>query len=344
MLSVGLVIKNYNELCTILDLPVVGGKQKQQQISNLQRFFSFDREGHSYIITNIFDSPKEKTDKRSEGNRGIYVSFIESILLDYFIKKDLRSCNFTRKQLWAMLGLVNNNYTCGYDDTNLMEYIQNRTDDLTIKPYHINKFYENTNKKLNDIINSAFKSLKNRRLIDYKDNEIVAVRKNHYFVIKDDRQIERILQIEKETLNDLGCKSLQEVKFSKDKKNVNMKRYLQIRNEKLFEYLNYDYIYYRYHIICNRKYLKQGLQENVTELKKTLNSKFKNSVNSQTLKEYAKNIRDYENGKTTFLYSDDFVDIQKILAEKLLDIDEELFDEYRDSVEPIEEPPFRKVG
>lgn len=243
-----------------------------------------------------------------------------------------------------MLGLVNENYIYGYDDTSLINHIQNRTEDLTIKSYHINKFYENTNKKLNDIINSAFKSLKNRRLIDYKDNEIVAVRKGHYSLIKDDRQIERILQIEKETLNDLGCKSLQEVIFNKDKKNVNMKRYLQIRNEKLFEYLNYDYIYYRYQIICNRKYLKQGLQENVTELKKTLNNKLKSSVNNQTLKEYTKNIKDYENGKTTFLYSDDFVDIQKLLAEKLLDIDEELFEEYRDNIEPIEEPPFKKVG
>lgn len=339
-----IVIKNYNELCNILDLPIVGGKQKQKQIANLKRFVNFRREGHSYIITEIFDSPKEKIDKRTEGNRSLYVTFIESILLDYFIKKNLRTCNFTKKQLWIALGLVNDNYTHGYGDNNLIDYIRDRAEGMSVKSYHINKFYENTNKKLNDIINSAFKSLKNRKLIEYTDNEIIAVRKGHYFVISDDNQIEKILQIEKDTLNDLGCKSLQEVIFNKDKKTINMQRYYQIRNKKLFEYMNYDYIFYRYHIVCNRKYLKQGLSENAAELRKALNSKFRDAVNNQTVKDYKKNIDNYKGGKTTFLYSDDFVNIQRVLAEKLLNIDEEIFNEYRQNIEPIEEPPFKKIG
>ena len=70
----GQIFKNYKELCSYLGEPVYqGGKQRQLQLKDWERYFSYKKEGYKFIITEVFDTPKEKIDKRSYGNRSKYV-------------------------------------------------------------------------------------------------------------------------------------------------------------------------------------------------------------------------------------------------------------------------------
>lgn len=68
-LQIGQEIKNYKILCELFEEPTKdGGKSKEYQLKDFQRYFRFHKEGRKFIITEIYDSPLEKEDGRSFGN------------------------------------------------------------------------------------------------------------------------------------------------------------------------------------------------------------------------------------------------------------------------------------
>ena len=79
--------KNYKELCEYLDEPIKTGKSKQLQLKDWERYFSYKKEGQKFIITEIFDTPKEKIDKRTNGNRSKYVQPFMDYVMSTFNEK-----------------------------------------------------------------------------------------------------------------------------------------------------------------------------------------------------------------------------------------------------------------
>lgn len=77
-LEVGKTYKNYKVICEILTEPINSGKSKQLQISNWNRYFSYDRDGNKFTITEIFKNPIKKEDKRCEGNNRVKESLVKS--------------------------------------------------------------------------------------------------------------------------------------------------------------------------------------------------------------------------------------------------------------------------
>ena len=90
MLQKGQVIKNYKELCEIMSWKVSAGKQKQIQLKDLERYCIFHKEGHKFIIDEVYSSPKEKIDNRKNqytqfkipdskwNNTGVYIIIDEN--------------------------------------------------------------------------------------------------------------------------------------------------------------------------------------------------------------------------------------------------------------------------
>ena len=67
----GQVIKNYKELCKVLDVePKAGGSSKKSQIKDIERYIKYEKQGQKFIIIKIYDNPKEKADKRSKNSGG----------------------------------------------------------------------------------------------------------------------------------------------------------------------------------------------------------------------------------------------------------------------------------
>lgn len=67
-LSEGQVIKNYKELCLLLNEPIKSGKSKNLQLDDWLRYFEYARQGNKYIIEKIYKEPITKEDKRGNGN------------------------------------------------------------------------------------------------------------------------------------------------------------------------------------------------------------------------------------------------------------------------------------
>lgn len=59
-LVVGMVIKNYKELCAILNEEAKTGKAKQLQLKNWKRYFDWEKDGQKFIIVDIYDTPLPK--------------------------------------------------------------------------------------------------------------------------------------------------------------------------------------------------------------------------------------------------------------------------------------------
>ena len=74
-LSEGLIIKNYKELCSILEIKVEAGNSKKAQLKELERFVGYHKEGQKFIIDEIYDEPLKKEDKRGLCNRTTYEAF-----------------------------------------------------------------------------------------------------------------------------------------------------------------------------------------------------------------------------------------------------------------------------
>ncbi len=317
-------IKNYKALCTLLEIPVLNGRAKRYQLDSLGRFFEYERVGNKYIITKIIDEPSQKNDLRVKGNHSIYVTYIESILLNYFITKGKAQCSFTRNNLWRELGMINDNYNLFFSGSSMLKKLQ--VYDHRINQWQLTNFYNRTRAKFNDILKCALNNLQNRKLIEYR--ECIWARKDsryghgrkQYFEVKKSTQIAAVMECEKEALKALNCRSIQEVIYSKDKK-VNWEKYCEIRNAFLYDKLGWDFVYKKFSIICNQKFLAEGLRENNDELLHYLNAEVIKATDAQADEILRKNREALKEGTTTFRYPNYYPDVQKKLSKKLLDID-----------------------
>ena len=325
----GLLIKNYRELCLMLNLSNNGGTQKEANLKRIQRFCRYERQGYKYIIKEIFDTPKDKEYKR--GNNSKYVKLIETLLLNEFIIMGKDELFFTKMQLFECLGMVNHSYRLNcYRKKEFLKELQSVDD--RVKLWHIRNAYSNSKRKLEEIIKSALNSLMNRELIEYCPNVVVAKKDGEYILVTNRYEINTIIKCETIALKKLNCKNLNEVMFNSNK-NININRYNNIVNEQLQETLGYDYAFRAYRIKCNEEFLQQGLEENINQLKKTLNNKIIDFLVNRAEKDLKKNKEDVKNKKTSFTYNNDYVDIQKFILTKILNIDEKYIDEFIDVLE-----------
>ena len=56
--------KNYRKICEYLHEPIKTGKAKQLQLEDWKRYFEYERDGNAFIITKVYDVPKEKIRKK----------------------------------------------------------------------------------------------------------------------------------------------------------------------------------------------------------------------------------------------------------------------------------------
>ena len=55
--------KNYRKICEYLHEPIKTGKSKQLQLKDWKRYFEYERDGNAFVITKVYDAPKEKIRK-----------------------------------------------------------------------------------------------------------------------------------------------------------------------------------------------------------------------------------------------------------------------------------------
>lgn len=322
-LADGLIVKNYNELTELLELPTKTGKSKQLQLQDLERFFSYEKQGQKFVITDVYASPLEKIDRRINPDNEILTTYIESILLLEFWDNGSYSFSMTKKDFWKKLGMINQYYS-NYDKN--LSIIQ--AENYKVKPWMLKNFYSRSRTIIDNKTKSALTRLSKRKLIMWEEVLYKCSAKDgKHYEVTNAKEKAMILACQKKVLNLLNCKSIDDVNCNKDK-NIDYNLYKKMLDKELYEQLNIKYIYKRYKVICNREYLKQGLKENYDTLMHYVNDKIVSIVDD-----------DADRVQERYTDCRCYAEVQKYLSNKLLRLDDKLQGEFY-SLELEEELPF----
>ena len=158
-LRVGMIFKNYTELCKYLEGRRIDGDSKDHTLSKWRRYFDWRNVNRKFIITEIYDIPLPK-DPRGDA---VYTKYIELILTLALAQIEDGVFYTTYGALYKALNMVGSSYDRlkTYDST--MDEIGRA--DNEISAYGMWVLRSQAKAKLRRILTNALKSMQSRRLI-----------------------------------------------------------------------------------------------------------------------------------------------------------------------------------
>lgn len=158
-IKVGDVIANYPKMCELLGEEKQKGSPQKRQIKNWERFFKFERNGHKYIVVEIYKTAAPKIDGRSFGNNSRYNIYTKLLLLDYLYQSTVEEPNnetkiieVTSKTIMTKVGLCNTNYSNE-------EFVESLVSCGKITGEDKILFYRRVGAKLHEVVRSTINSL-----------------------------------------------------------------------------------------------------------------------------------------------------------------------------------------
>lgn len=325
-LKEGMVIKNYKELCLLLRIDVKSGSSKKSQISELERFVGFHKEGNKFVIDEIYETPRLKRDGRILGGNSKYTSDFEIIitaLLYENINED--KVIMSRGQLYKAMSLVNDDYSKG------KQLIHSLSKELEMKEEYIYEFYNNSGNKLRSILESNLRSCRSSALLSWKPTMSVCILEPNikYDVLgrikkidgktykhreSEDIEVKLILGIEEKVLALMGYQNKQQA-FLYGK----WREFKRCVESELREVSTIQYYYDSYSIIFNRDVIINRWNEirvGISNSKSNINNSIIKSIVESDLNRYEKNI----NKECEWRKSSEYIPNQNKLIDKFIRI------------------------
>lgn len=351
-------IKNYKIMCQLIGEEECTGNSKKAQINRWKRYFEFHKEGQKFIIDEIYEEPFLTDDARKR-REGLYVKYIELLLLEFLSKQADYRVTLGNKEMYRILGMTNDRYDIrnrmGSTKANeiLRQTIMNNEDKFAftnspkISNFDINNFYFRAEQKLNRILYSALRSMKDRFLIDYKKVNIIAEyddEESQHFDYRESNAYEDkiILEAKNKIIKEMGYDNLTEIMLR-----YKCDDFYEKFNEYIKEEYGWEKCYPQLRVVYIDDIAKQ-IPLKAEEIKKLsiedkrtqLNEEIIKCLNTQAEKKYKEaeaRFFEYEcdkaeaeeNGewgkynpfeKEPFMYKSDYVEIQMALTDYLLNI------------------------
>lgn len=309
-LKVGMVIKNYKELCNLLDIESkkTGSNSHKAQLKELSRYFKYHKEGHKFIIDEIYSDVKKRIDNRSTnkgGNNNVFVDDFRNLMI-YMLHKNRTECMLMSKgAMFKAMNLVNENYLLARNNIPKLSEI------VEIPQDFIYEFYDYNSVKLRDTLERNLKHCRSRSLLMYESVVSVAINEvliaynelnqpildSNGMVIseskltyreatKEEKQI--ILRFENEVKKELGLKDNKEI-FLKGK----WKKFKQEVEKRLkISGTNIKYYYEAYKITWNNDKIDEeySILKNIkkTDIENNINYNMVESIKKSTMKRHIK--------------------------------------------------------
>lgn len=108
-LEVGMVIKNYKELCNLVGCEVKAGQSKIAQLKDMQCYIRFSRNKNSYIIEEIFDIKKERVYNYNYKTKPLH----ESVLFKYIDLELNKDLDINKTDCWSNDKVLTRCTICG---------------------------------------------------------------------------------------------------------------------------------------------------------------------------------------------------------------------------------------
>ena len=137
-LYVGMRVKNYKELCGLLGIEPEEGNSKKSQLKELGRYFHWERDGHAYLITEIYEKKKPKEFRSDDKySKDIYTC----LLWDFEHKRfgraenhsDYPSMSYTLPSILDLCGFTKSSWTTAEHE--MREEYQSAVEDMPSSLY-----------------------------------------------------------------------------------------------------------------------------------------------------------------------------------------------------------------
>lgn len=163
------IFNNYKEICKFLGEPSYqGGKQRQLQLKDWERYFRWEKQGYKFIITEVFDIPQEKIDKRG-GNNNKNVKPMMDYLMSEFNADEYLNQYFTISN-WSTIVLhLMNKEVCDKTYRDDDEVFQFCGENNILDPKLFRDYVGTVKFVTKNLITTAFKGLQKRELLEYQD-------------------------------------------------------------------------------------------------------------------------------------------------------------------------------
>ncbi|WP_343338047.1 hypothetical protein TPELB_35670 [Terrisporobacter petrolearius] len=163
-LQIGQEIKNYEELCEILEIEKKsGGKVKKIQLEKLSKVIEYHKKGHKFVIDKINKVDEiELIDKRKLGNRSVTSIEIGDLILQKLLTEYKgREISITNNELLFRLMIVSEEYRMFLYDTGVFKF------EVGINGKYLRDYRLKLGNQLSKRIESALKRLKSSGYIMY---------------------------------------------------------------------------------------------------------------------------------------------------------------------------------
>lgn len=194
----GMIVKNYKVMCDVLGEEIAkGGNARNAQINNWARYFDFDKNGHKFVIKEVYETPMPKDFSQND----VYSKSINLLLLN--ILKDKGCGNFTNKQLFKVCGFVNEYW----DDMERLEnYAKHHGTNMSQAKYYYNQLYQHVYSYCTTALKRCLDRLEKRGFINWS-KRVVIKKDNGYYTANDD-ETKEYLNITYKIRKNLGIKYL----------------------------------------------------------------------------------------------------------------------------------------
>lgn len=288
-LNEGMIVKNYKEMCKLLNQSPTTGEARQNQIKNWERYFSFERNGQKIIVKEIFDTPiplpekpkkvktksvvKKENIKTKIKKGGKYLGDGEIILKYLLTQKGETPYFITKSQLIKDLGLVNELYqNC------TLSCIQKELNNQNISNQHLINCYKICNSQFYQFINRLLNSLEKRGIINCS-KVCIALYRNidtnqiEEISLNNSQYINKLEKLNAKVLDIMNFKNIEEVY-----KHMKWRYFYNLRSK--IGRLDYGWInvYDKYCITLASDIIEVPTEQEYIEHKKLLNEKMYNRL------------------------------------------------------------------
>jgi hypothetical protein len=292
-LKENMIVKNYKELCQLLEIEPTTSNSKKAQFKELEQYIKYEKQGQKFIIIEIYNEVKEKVDmrtivkendKRHDGNNNIYGEDIKQLLLLMMASSMDNEIILPISILLNKLSMTNRNYSLGRRNQDKLSEV------LQIDEKYVNEFYDTTHSNLKRTLENNLNLLDRKSLLRWRTvrmicKKVAEIKYNEFDEIEIDVDTDKvqynikeeysvatkeqdliILEAENEVLEELGLEDINDV-FRHSATETFYKKVNRIISKKA----NIKYYFNGYKLIFNRNKIIKELEKYGEDLSKGFN-------------------------------------------------------------------------
>ena len=341
-LQESMIIKNYKELCKLLEIEPKTSNSKKAQLKELETYVDYEKQGVKFVIKKIYDKQKVKEDGRVGGYSEMRTLILR--LLD--MSNQNNNIVLPTNVLLRKLSMVNDNYAIARRSQKELSEL------LDMKQEYIADFYSSTHKNLKRALETNLNKLQRERLIFWSNtimvckNKVGDIKKNELgefeldengnlvcdikqeFRVATQQEKEIILSTEKKVLKEYGFSEIGEVYkqvYKKVKKSCNIN----------FYFLGYDITFIKENVEEELKKIENN-DSLGCQMNQVVKERIKNNATTRIEKAKGKKValgRD-RNPKITLRTSEEYIKNMDILIDTVISLEA---DRIREKLEKIKE-------